>query len=491
MTRSTQHIDLPRILRVCAAVALVAVCFGVAGNAGGQPAPAAAKAAGLNVILGRPTGTSITLSVLSDEAVTVRVEYGTAGRFDAQSTQTAVRKGEPVEIALTGLAPDTGYSYRVCVRREGEEKFTPGVESGFHTQRAPGATFTFEVQGDSHPERPHEFSPALYTQMLRSVAADRPDFHLMLGDDFSVDALRNVTPQAVESIYLNQRRWLSAVGCCAPIFLVNGNHEQAALCNLNGTPDNVAVWAQRSRNRYFPEPAPDGFYTGDAQEVEHIGLLRDYYAWTWGDALFVVIDPYWHSDKAVDTVFGGGRKTRDLWTSTLGEAQYRWFKQTLEESRAKYKFVFAHHVLGTGRGGVEWADSYEWGGKNRAGVDEFAQKRPGWAMPIHALMAKNGVTIFFQGHDHIFVRQEKDGVVYQSMPEPADPNYALHNREAYRTGEALPSSGRVRVIVGPEKARVEYVRSWLPKDATAQHPDGEVAFAYEVRAREDRKADGR
>jgi hypothetical protein len=47
---------------------------------------------------------------------------------------------------------------------------------------------------------------------------------------------------------------------------------------------------------------------------------------------------------------------------------------------------------------------------------------------------KNGVTIFFQGRDHIFARQELDGVIYQTMPEPADPNYALHNAEAYRSG---------------------------------------------------------
>ena len=38
--------------------------------------------------------------------------------------------------------------------------------------------------------------------------------------------------------------------------------------------------------------------------------------------------------------------------------------------------------------------------------------------------------------------------------------------------------------IGPTtpKVRVEYVRSYLPKDANAQHPDGEVAFAYEIPA---------
>ena len=110
-------------------------------------------------------------------------------------------------------------------------------------------------------------------------------------------------------------------------------------------------------------PAPNGFYTGDAEP------LKDYYAWTWCDALFVVLDNYWHSPARVDNPLHekpgahGGNKDRDWWGITIGDAQYRWLKQTLEQSKAKYKFAFAHHVLGTGRGGVDGADLYEWGGK--------------------------------------------------------------------------------------------------------------------------------
>lgn len=182
----------------------------------------------------------------------------------------------------------------------------------------------------------------------------------------------------------------------------------------------------------------------------------------------------------MDNVFGGGVKTRDMWVITLGEPQHQWLKRTLEESQARCKFVFAHHVLGTGRGGIEMTDLYEWGGRNRRGDWEFDQQRPGWELPIHQLMVRNGVTILFQGHDHIFAKQEKDGVIYQTLPEPADPNYALYNRQAYRSGDVLPNSGRVRVTVSPQRVRVEYVRSYLPKDATLEHPDGEVAFAYEI-----------
>ena len=68
------------------------------------------------------------------------------------------------------------------------------------------------------------------------------------------------------------------------------------------------------------------------------------------------------------------------------------------------------------------------------------------------------------------------------MPEPADPNYSLFNKEAYRSGDIFPNSGRVRVSVNPEKVRVEYVRSFLPNDTTKENPDGKIAFTYEIPA---------
>ena len=111
----------------------------------------------------------------------------------------------------------------------------------------------------------------------------------------------------------------------------------------------------------------------------------------------------------------GSGKTSNLWNVGIGDEQYAWLKKTLETSKAKYKFVFAHHVLGTGRGAVEVSTNYEWGGKDPKGISTFANERPNWELPIHDLMVKYGVSIFFQGHDHIFVTQERDGLIYQSI----------------------------------------------------------------------------
>jgi hypothetical protein len=437
-----------------------------------------------SVIVARPGATTMDINILAANDIRGRIEYWEQGSTAVCTTrEQEFKAGEPAVIRLQGLKADTGYGYRLVWAENEQETATPGPQYGFHTQRAPGSSFVFEIQGDSHPERLKENDPALYAQTLRAVANDHPDFYIAMGDDFSVDTLREVNAATVEEVYLGQRHYLGQVGQSAPLFLVNGNHEQAALCNLDGTGDNVAVWAQNCREKYFSQPAPEGIYTGNTEPVEHIGFLRNYYASTWGDALFVVIDPYWHTRVPVDNVFGGGEKTRDLWQVTLGRRQYVWLRQTLAASDAPFKFVFAHHVHGTTRGGAEQAGYYEWGGQDRRGTWAFDAKRPGWELPIHQLMAQTGVTIFFQGHDHIFCKQVLDGVVYQTLPEPADPSCTLYNADAYLSGDVLPNSGRLRVTVSPRAALVEYIRSYLPGDATAEHPDGEVAYSYEVSPR--------
>jgi len=98
----------------------------------------------------------------------------------------------------------------------------------------------------------------------------------------------------------------------------------------------------------------------------------------------VVLDPYYYTAT-------NPKQSGDMWLYTLGDEQYQWLEQVLETSEAKYKFVFSHHILGDCRGGVEWAGLYEWRGSSKNGAYEFAQKRPGWDLPIHQLFVKYGV----------------------------------------------------------------------------------------------------
>lgn len=514
--------------------------------------------ADFSVLIGAPTDRSAVISVLSVREAEGRIEYGPAGTPLSRTSETfSLVNGAPVHIEIHGLEPDAVFDYRVSVRdrRSGGDAESRWRQTGggsFRTQRPAGRSFTFTVQGDSHPERlGRMYDPDLYTRALTNVAADKPDFHFLMGDDFSIERIIESGPpqgdrtrDAVNAVYASQRSFLGIVGKSTPLMLVNGNHEQAAKYLLDGSANNFAVFAGTARTTYFPLPAPSEFYTGNAKPVEHIGLLRDYYAWEWGDAMFVVIDPYWHSDAAVDNEAGvrapqrdagrgggrgnpaqppgqpaaqpggenrrggGGRGQRDLWQITLGDAQYQWLTKTLTESKAKFKFVFSHHVSGTGRGGVEVAPYYEWGGQDRRGdaqpeqpqatpargLERFFQMRPTWDKPIHDLMRDTGVTIFFQGHDHLYARQELDGVIYQSCPNPADPTFTAFNREAYKSGDIFANSGHLRITVnvaGATKAgdrdgatcTVEYIRAARPGDEAQHGKNGSVVHSYVVTPR--------
>ena len=447
------------------------------------------------VLVGAPSANSAILNVISNQSSAFYIEYGySKTSFSKRTLEKVATSGEPIEVNLSTLKANSRIYYRVVFKNGSSYLRTSA--SSFYTQRSKSSSFSFTVQGDTHPERAGKmFNAELYQVTLANIATQSPDFHIMLGDDFSIDPIigkGQANKANVENIYKTHRQWLSKIGNNTPIYLVNGNHEQAASYLLDGTDSNPAVLAGNARLKYYPLPQPDTFYSGDTTEIPFVGRARDYYAWQWGDALFVTLDPYWHSTSAVDNVAGvsneqdqqnkknggAGSKNKDLWQVGLGDEQYLWLKKTLESSAAKYKFVFAHHVMGTGRGAVEVSYHYEWGGKDPAGKTTFAAERPNWTLPIHDLMVKNKVNIFFQGHDHIFVTQERDGLIYQSMPNPADDTFSMFNEQAYLTGTKAPNSGHVRVTVAPTSAKVEYFLAARGSDSSRKNLT--VAHSYTV-----------
>jgi hypothetical protein len=161
--------------------------------------------------------------------------------------------------------------------------------------------------------------------------------------------------------------------------------------------------------------------------------------------------------------------------------QYQWLKTTLEASNTKWKFVFIHQLIGgadkNGRGGIEVANYYEWGGKNADGSYGFIEQRPGWGVPIHQLLIDNSVTAVFHGHDHLFVKQELDGIIYQEVPQPAASGSGGTNSAAeygYLSGDILGGSGHMRVSVSSIGVTVDFIRSVIGKS-------DELAFSYTIK----------
>ena len=410
-----------------------------------------------DLILARPERNAITLSVLTYQDSEGFVIYGTkSGACFIQSQVRQFKKGNPVEVVLSELQANTKYFYQFQFRAPGAAAFTGSPEYTFQTARPTGSSFTFTMTADAHLDE--HTSPDVYRQTLANIRADKPDFHIDLGNLFMTD--KHASRDEAAGQYVAQRYYLGEIGCSVPVLLALGTHEGETSKYDDGSADCLATWANLIRKRYFPNPLPDDFYTGNNTRHPQCGILQNYYAWEWGDALFVVLDPFRYSLRQ-----HGGGGGGDGWGWSLGEAQYRWFAQTLERSRAKFKFVFIHNLLvgnQAARGGVEIAAFNEWGGKNADSSDGFKEHRPGWSAPIHPLLVRNHVAAVFKAHDNFYARQELDGILYLMVPQPSFAgNDRIRDLEnyGYKQGTFLGNSGHVRVSVSPGKATVDYVKS--------------------------------
>jgi len=437
-------------------------------------------------LLGRPTNSSIVINVVPDAAIELYYEYGTTkgGPYPSQTSPSTATAGQPHETIINGLSANTRYYYRMQYRTSGGSWLSRD-EHTFHTQRTAGSTFTFTVTSDAHAQ----FGANLQ-QAMQNIKSDQPDFELDLGDIFMLDS--KTTQTAVNDAYLAYRSttYFGAFGHSAPIFLSSGNHENEEGWNLDDT-FSIGQASIQARKLYYPTPITDGFYTGNTDVLAAIDAgtygdqyREDYYAWTWGDALFVVIDPFQYTmTNPYGSTAGEGSDdpaSGDQWNWTLGQQQFNWLKQTLQNSSAKFKFVFSHQVVGgqlsgggtSGpasyvRGGAMAAPYFEWGGKNADESWGFSTKRPGFGDdPIHQLFIDNGVSAYFHGHDHQFVHEERDGVVYQLVPSPSMTGYGfdLYDSSPYVMTSNdvlgnLPGSGHLRLTVTPSQTTVDYVRS--------------------------------
>lgn len=512
-------------------------------------------------ILNNPTPQGMCVTVTSDREVLGRIEYadhlhsnlqitpvqhlkpGVPSQFFMSLTPSVSGRAayhwvyaEPANGDVLQLLPAASNDPRVV--RVGHRSFATVKLSQHNLQGIAPRTlgprasdFTFVVQADSHLDQGVE--PKVYEQtlanMLPPIAPVQPDFMIDLGDTFMTDK-RGADFKSALAQYDAQRYYFSRVAHSVPLFMVLGNHDGEKGTSGKNTED-IGPWSYSQRTSRFPPPMIDdlgaigkSFYSGSTALRSGVG--SNYYAFEWGDAQIIVLDPYWTTtarvrggggsrrgagerggSEADRDARGGGKDdqrrddeplqpTDTSWAMTLGRTQYDWLTTTLEHSKARYRFVFIHHLVGgvggaEARGGVESSVFFEWGGQNADGSPGFTQRRPGWAMPIHDLLVKHHVSAVFHGHDHLYVHNQRDGVVYQCVPQPGNPrgNTRTAAIYGYASGTVLGSPGHVRVRVGPDNATVEFVRTAIDgldaqpargqrRDTTSSHVNGQVVHSY-------------
>ena len=163
-------------------------------------------------LLGRPTDTSITINIVPATTIEYHYQYGTSpGSYSDETADYTAPGGQPHEIIISGLSPNTQYYYRMQYHAPGDaiDDWVTRAEHSFWTQRSQGSSFTFTITSDSHVNIMLG-NGTTWTQTMTNVAGDHPDFEIDLGDTFAMDNVSSAT--GADSAYLTQRQYFDLVG---------------------------------------------------------------------------------------------------------------------------------------------------------------------------------------------------------------------------------------------------------------------------------------
>ena len=374
----------------------------------------------------KTTTNSLIFSVVSTSTGKVFIEYGNSKeKLTYKSPIATVLSKKSKNISLEGLPANTTIYYRVRFLL-GKSKSYLSLPIGTAKTLQALTADTFAIQADPHMDE--NSSEEVYLNTLKQVVAVAPAFLMDLGDIFMVDKLQVKSEANIRGRFELMRGYYAKLENI-PLKITLGNHDgELGYSKFN---------TKNLRKEYFPEQTND----------------LAYYSFDGPNQLHIVLDPFTYTME---------NPKDDGWQWTLGKDQYEWLKTVLASSTAQHKFIYIHHLLvgnAQSRGGVEIAHLNEWGGKNNDGTYGFDQFRPGWGKPIHQLLLENKVGFVFKGHDHLYVKQELDGIIYQTLPQPSHPGEKLDVKQyGYLSGKAVGGSGFLKVRTEGESTFVDFVK---------------------------------
>jgi hypothetical protein len=376
-------------------------------------------------LIGTPTTSSFTIAISAVVKVNVYIEYGyTKSSISGKTTITSIASGTTSHITIAGLKSSSQVFYRV--------KYAIGISKNYAsltqkivTTTSATSNATFAIQADPHMDE--NSSADVYKGTLKQIVAAAPAFLMDLGDIFMVDKLNDKSEANIRGRFELMKGFYQDLGT-VPLKICLGNHDgELGYSKFN---------TKNYRKEYFPEQ------TGELA----------YFSFTGPDQLHIVLDPFTYTTKS---------PTAAGWEWTLGKTQYDWLVSTLKNSQERHKFIYIHHLLvgdQTSRGGVEIAKLNEWGGNNKDGTYGFDSNRPGWGKPIHQLLLDYKVGFVFKGHDHLYVKQELDGIIYQTLPQPSHPGEKLDVKQyGYISGKGVGGSGFLKVSTSNSTAQVDFI----------------------------------
>lgn len=304
------------------------------------------------------------------------------------------------ELNLTGLAASTRYYYRVLLRYEGDPWPAPRATHSFRTRRAPGQTFRFAVWADPHRTltKRGELDPVQWGAWDSTVArmkTENVDFVFDIGDTwYMCNGHGKPHFKFMPELYaMTMRPTRNGVGgyrgvsdVCADCgyYLARGNHEGVSDYDK---PGNGRLLRDLLR-LYVPNPTGNTYPQGGSRDEDY---NQGYFAFEWGDALFIALDCVKYKELRGDEA-----------RFHIGQAQLDWLANVLQGSTRRWKFIFFHHLFGGG-------NDYGRGGAVFASAHEHAQ--------VQALAEQHGAVIF-KGHDHLLASEWANTALYYTCGSP-------------------------------------------------------------------------
>jgi predicted phosphodiesterase len=402
----------------------------------------------------KPTSSSITINlVCGDKPVQCLIRLRKKiEKADWKSIGTIPLKPyTPFNMELTSLNNGTLYEYQLHACFKKTNDFKQIAEGTFRTQKTTNIPFSFAMISDSHITPNEQERIRILSDISRLILAGSPDFMLMLGDNiqtFTSHGGPMIEERFGPALYYLLKQGLGNLPTSVPVFTVIGNWE-----GENGWhPENLKIWARKARMAWMPNPLPGTFPEGGGQH-------GDYYGFTWGDALFLVLNVSGYT--VIEHIHGSKTGKGDDWT--LGEKQKEWLYKTLSLSKSKWKFIFIHHTV-SGKAGDDTNTRYGRGGGQAAKTGE--QKL------IHEWMKKFHVNALFYGHDHVFTDIPVDGIHYTCVGSAGAPWKFTKDETGYE--KYLSDSGYTWVDVHEDKVIVSFIRPDRVK------PEGDVLHRFEI-----------
>lgn len=266
-----------------------------------------------------PTGVSLWMHAAKDS--NLEVEYAESGKKALKKVSLApvdsfaAKKisGWPAKVTLTGLEPDTAYTFRVAV--DGE--FSPERSGTFRTAPEDGRPCQFRLgltscMKDGKPQK-----------SWKLFQSEKPTLHLTLGDTQYCDST-NPDQQWKHHLRYRQTPEFAAVIRNMPTYAMWDDHDYGPN-NSDGTAsgkeNSLASWRQVWGNP-----------TSGTKETEGA-----FFRFSWGDVDFFVVDGRYHRspDNAKD----------DDQKRMLGDPQFDWLLNGLKESKAKFKVIASGSTL--------------------------------------------------------------------------------------------------------------------------------------------------